>query len=75
MKKKHNNQLNLEIHQLLKISNDAGKALTAFMQELVIKYADVFTKLGKPVAQDTKHKIEFLNPAKPIPHYKTTNNE
>ena len=36
---------------------------------LVNMYADVFTKPGKPIAQDIKHKIELLDPAKPIPHH------
>ena len=40
------------------------------MHELVNKYADVFTKPGKPVAQDIKHKIELLDPEKPIPHHR-----
>ena len=34
------------------------------------KYAYVFTKLGKPVAQDIKHKIKLLDPEKPIPHHR-----
>ena len=38
------------------------------MRELVNKYADTYTKLGKPVAGDIKHKIELLEPAKPRPH-------
>ena len=45
-----NNQLELEIPQLPKISDDVGAAFTAPMHELVNKYADVITKLGKPVA-------------------------
>ena len=32
------------------------------MRELVYKYADVYTKPGKPVAYDIKHKIELLGP-------------
>ena len=40
------------------------------MHELLNKYADIFTKPGKPVAQDIKHKIELLDPAKPIPHHR-----
>ena len=40
------------------------------MCELVNKYADVFTKPGKPIAQDIKHKIELLDPAKPIPYHR-----
>ena len=40
------------------------------MRELVNKYADVFTKPGKPVAWDIKHKTELLDPAKHIPHYR-----
>ena len=37
------------------------------MSELVNKYADVFTKPGKPFAWDIMYKIDFLDPAKPIP--------
>ena len=44
------NQLCMEIPQLSKISDDTGEAFTAPMRELVNKYADVFTKPGKPVA-------------------------
>ena len=40
------------------------------MHELVYKYADVLTKQGKPVVRDTKHKIELLDPEKPIPHHR-----
>ena len=40
------------------------------MHELLNKYADVFTKPGKPVAREIKHKIELLDPAKPIPHHR-----
>ena len=40
------------------------------MHALLNKYFGVFTKPGKPVAQDIKHKIEFLDPAKPIPHHR-----
>ena len=36
------------------------------MRELVNKYADVFIKSGKLVAQDIKHKIEFLDTEKPV---------
>ena len=40
------------------------------MHELVNNCADVFTKPGKPVAFDIKHKIELLYPEKPIPHHR-----
>ena len=40
------------------------------MYELVNNYAYVLTKLGKPVTPEIKHKIEFLDPAKPIAHHK-----
>ena len=38
------------------------------MHELLNKFADVFTKPDKPVAWNIKHKIELLDPTKPIPH-------
>ena len=65
-----NNQLGLDITQISIISDNTGKAFTAPMRELVNKYADVFTKPGKPIARDIKHKIELLYPEKPIAHYK-----
>ena len=40
------------------------------MYKLVNKYADVFTKPGKAIAQDIKHKIELVDPAKPIPQHR-----
>ena len=40
------------------------------MHELVNKYSGVFTKPGKPIAQDIKHNIKLLDPIKPIPHHK-----
>ena len=40
------------------------------MHKMVNEYADVFTKKGKPVAKDIKYKIELLDPAQPIPHYR-----
>ena len=40
------------------------------MYELINNYADVFTKPGKPVARDIKHKIELLDPEKPKPHHR-----
>ena len=52
------------------IFDDIGEAFTVPMSELVNKYADVFTKLGKSVAQEIKHKIDLLDPAKPIPHHR-----
>ena len=66
----YNNQLEMEIPQLSKIYDDAGEAFTAPLSELLNKYADVFTKPGKPVARDIKHKIELLDPAKPIPYHR-----
>ena len=66
----YNKQLNLELPQLPKIAVDTGGAFTAPMRELIYKYADVFRKPGKPIAQDIKHKIEFLDPAKHIPHHR-----
>ena len=39
------------------------------MRDLVYKYADVLRKPGNPVARDIKHKIELLDPTKPIPHH------
>ena len=64
----HNNQPDLETSELSKISANSGEAFTAPMRQLVIKYAAVFTKPGKPVAWDIKHKIELLEPTKPKPH-------
>ena len=66
----YNNQLDLEVPQISKISNDSSEAFTAPMHELVYKYADIFAKPGKPVAQDIKPKIELLDPAKPKPYQK-----
>ena len=40
------------------------------MHELINKYANVFIKLGKPVAQDIKHITEFLGHKNLIPHHK-----
>ena len=65
-----NNQLELELPQLPKIADDAGIAFTEPMKELVNKYADVFSKPGKPVARDIKHKIDLLDPSKAIPHHR-----
>ena len=39
------------------------------MCELLNNYTDVFTKHGKPIASDIKHKIKLLDPAKLIPHH------
>ena len=66
----YNDQLELEIIQFPKIFDDAGKVFTAPMHALVNKYSDALTKLGKPITQDIKHKVELLDPAKPIPHHK-----
>ena len=52
------------------ISDDASEAFIAPMCELLDKYADVFTKPGKPVTRDIMHKIELLDPTKPIIRYK-----
>ena len=52
------------------IADDLGEAFTAPMYALLNKYADIFTKLSKPVARDIKHKIKLLDPAKPIPHHR-----
>ena len=62
----YNNQLKLEITQLLKIYNDSGEVLTGPIHELVNKYAGIFTKPGKLVAQGIKHKNELFNSIKPI---------
>ena len=56
--------------QLSKIYDGAGEAFTAPMHDLVNKYADVFTKPGRPVAREIKQKNELLDPAKPIPHHR-----
>ena len=40
------------------------------MRELLNKYADVFTKPGISIAKDIKHKIELLDPDKPITHHR-----
>ena len=40
------------------------------MRKLVNQYADIFTKQSKSVAQDIKHKIELIDPEKPLPHYR-----
>ena len=66
----YNNQLELDIPQLCKISDDSIEDFMAPMLELVSKYADIFIKPGKSVARNIKHKIELLGPAKPIPHYR-----
>ena len=66
----NSNQLEMEIPHLQKIYDNAGEAVTAPMHELLNKYADVFTKPDKPVAREIKHKIELLDPAKPIPHHR-----
>ena len=58
----------MEIPQLSKISNNAGEAFIAPLSELLYKYAVIFTKPGKTVARDIMHKIELLDPAKPILH-------
>ena len=58
----------MEIPQLPKIIYYASEAFIAHMHEFLDKYADVFTKPGKPVARDIKHKIDFLEPEEPIPH-------
>ena len=63
-------QLDMKIPQSPKILDDAGKAFTAHMHELLNKYADILIKPGKLVAQDIKHKIELLDHSKPIPHHK-----
>ena len=47
----------MDISQLYKICNGAGEAFTAPMHEFVDKDADIFTKPGKPVALDIKHKL------------------
>ena len=66
--KEYNIQKKLQILQLPKISEDFGRAFTVPMLKLVNKYADVFKKPGKPVAQNIKQKNELLGPEKPIPH-------
>ena len=38
--------------------------------ELVNKYANVLTKLGKPIAQNIKNKTELLDLKKPIALHK-----
>ena len=43
-------QLCMEIPQLYKIANGAGETFRAHIFELLSKYADAFTKPGKPVA-------------------------
>ena len=48
--KYHNNQLELDIPQLPKTADDAGKAFIAPMCELVNKYKDVLTMPGNLVA-------------------------
>ena len=60
----------MEIYLLPKIDCNAGEAFKAFVRELPTKYADVFTKPGKPVAQDVKHKTELLDPVKAIPYHR-----
>ena len=60
----------MEINQLPKIFYDASEALTAPIRGLVNQYADVFTKPGKLVAQDIKHKTRLLDPAKPILYHR-----
>ena len=52
------------------VFDDAGEAFTAPIHELVNNYADIFTKPGKPIAQDIKHIIELLDPAKLLPHHR-----
>ena len=65
----YNYQLELEIPHFSRITDDTSEAFIAPMCELVNKYADVFTKPGKPVSGDIKHKIRLLDPAKPISCY------
>ena len=52
-------QLDLEIPQLSTISADASESFTTPMHELVNKYAAIFTKPGKPVAQVISTKSSF----------------
>ena len=66
----HNNQRDMEILQLSKIVNNSIEAFISSMHELVNKYADVFVKPCKSFAQDIKHKIELLDPTKPIPRHR-----
>ena len=54
----------------LRFFYDSGEVFIVPMRKLLNKYADVFTKLGQPVAQDIKHRIESLDPVKPIPHHR-----
>ena len=68
--KQYNNQFNLNLPQIHRVSDDSGIALTASIYKLVNNYADVFIKLGKPIARDAKNKIMLFNPAKPLPHNK-----
>ena len=46
---------------------------TASMCELIKKYADVFTKPGKPVGQNIKRKIKLLGLAKTPPYPRKQN--
>ena len=66
----YKNQLDLEITQLSKIFDNAGEAFADPMHELVNKYADASTKPGKPIARDIKHKIELLDPSKPMTRHR-----
>ena len=61
-----NNQLKVELLQLTNIFYGAGEAFTAPIQQSVNKHDDVFTKPGKPVAQNIKHKTNLLDPEKPV---------
>ena len=66
----HKNQLKIKLSQLKKISDNYGETFITTIRELVYKYADVYTKPGKPVVYDIKHKIELLGPAKPVCYHR-----
>ena len=66
----HNNELQVELPPSIKIAADAGEAFQTSVKELSARYVEVFAKPGKPVARPIKHKIELLDPTKPIQiHY------
>ena len=66
----HKNQLDLSLPWDPKIANDVGELFIPSMHKQVNKYADVFTKLGKPVVQNIKHKIELFDAEKPLPNHR-----
>ena len=66
----HNNELTVTMPTQPAISEDAGEVFSVAMQNLIAKYKEVFSKPGKPMARDIKHRIELLDPAQKIPYHR-----